>query len=339
MANTTLQIKKSGVTGNVPSSLEYGELALNYADGKLYYRDSNNTITFIQSGSTTDSFATINANSSLIFATSPTDTLSIAAGNNITISACTISKTITINAQDSDVDQFARNTANDAYTQANIATDLAQSAFDKANTGGAGGSLEIVNDNSSNNVYYINFTNTTSGNANTIYVSSENLTFNPNTGILNVKSLDITANSNISSKSYNATGTGQVTIDSFSKLIYRSAFYQLQIESGLSYNILNLNILQSGSNTFTSVFGEVYSVSSLGSFSSDILGDNVRLLFTPAVDNTTVTFIRNAIAQSANVPDVPSADLGFVGEPVTIIFDAGFDSQEVTDAFDYGSVA
>jgi hypothetical protein len=169
-------------------------------------------------------------------------------------------------------------------------------------------------------------------------VSSENLTFNPNTGTLNVKSLDVTANSNISSKSYSATGTGQVAIDSFSKLIYRSAFYQLQIESGLSFHILNLNVLQNGSNTFTSVFGEVYSIGSLGSFSSDILGNNVRLLFTPAIDNTTVTFIRNAIAQSANVPDVPSADLGYIGQPVTITFDAGFDSQEVTDSFDYGSV-
>jgi hypothetical protein len=190
MANTILQVKKSGVTGNVPSSLEYGELALNYADGKLYYRDSNNTITFIQSGSTTDSFATINANSSLIFATSPTDTLSIAAGNNITISACTVSKTITINAPAAGstgatgpigptgptgptgsegatgptgptgsegatgptgpigatgpVDPIAFNTANNAYAQANVATNLAQSAFDKANTGGGSSNLSSI---------------------------------------------------------------------------------------------------------------------------------------------------------------------------------------------------
>ena len=120
MANTTLQLRKSGETGNVPPSLAYGELALNYADGKLFYKAANGTITFIQSaggggGSLSNSFATINVDSSLILATSPTDTLSFVAGNNVTISACTISKTITINStggSGSSIDQYARDTAN-----------------------------------------------------------------------------------------------------------------------------------------------------------------------------------------------------------------------------------
>jgi hypothetical protein len=37
MANTIIQIKSSGVTGNVPSSLQPGELAINYFDGQLFY--------------------------------------------------------------------------------------------------------------------------------------------------------------------------------------------------------------------------------------------------------------------------------------------------------------
>jgi hypothetical protein len=96
MANTTIQVRKSGVTGNVPSSLNFGELALNYADGKLYYKNASGTITYISSGSGANSFATINANSSLILATSNTDTLSIAPGNNITVAANTVSKTIIV---------------------------------------------------------------------------------------------------------------------------------------------------------------------------------------------------------------------------------------------------
>ena len=123
MSNKFL-LKKSSVAGRVPtpSDLEYGELALNYTDGRLYYKAANGSITYIQSGGgggTTDSFATINANSSLILATSPTDTLSIVPGNNITISACTTTKTVTINAQDADVDQYARQTANAAFDKAN----------------------------------------------------------------------------------------------------------------------------------------------------------------------------------------------------------------------------
>ena len=49
---TTLLLKKSSVVGKIPlvGDLEYGELALNYADGKLYYKTSSNTIeTFLDS--------------------------------------------------------------------------------------------------------------------------------------------------------------------------------------------------------------------------------------------------------------------------------------------------
>jgi hypothetical protein len=132
MANTTVQLKKSGVTGNVPPSLSYGELALNYADGKLFYKASNGSIASISTSPATDSFATINANSSLILATSPYDTLSIIPGNNITISTDTFNKRITINSTaisgGDSTDQFARDKANSANV-------LAQAAFDRANTG------------------------------------------------------------------------------------------------------------------------------------------------------------------------------------------------------------
>jgi hypothetical protein len=40
MANTVIQIRNSGVTGNVPAILQPGELAINYVDGKLFYGDA-----------------------------------------------------------------------------------------------------------------------------------------------------------------------------------------------------------------------------------------------------------------------------------------------------------
>jgi|688.fasta_scaffold252546_2 hypothetical protein len=43
MANT-IKIKNSGTASNVPASLEFGELGLNYADGKLYYKNASNNI-------------------------------------------------------------------------------------------------------------------------------------------------------------------------------------------------------------------------------------------------------------------------------------------------------
>lgn len=145
MANTILQVKKSGVTGNVPPSLAYGELALNYADGKLYYKAANGSITFIQSGdgSTTDSFATINANSSLILATSPTDTLSIIPGNNITISTDTIGKSITINSN-STVDEYARDVNDTQNTDIIAVNQFAQAAFNQANTSSGSANLSSI---------------------------------------------------------------------------------------------------------------------------------------------------------------------------------------------------
>lgn len=45
MSNTLL-LKKSSIAGRIPlaADLEYGELALNYTDGKLYYKTSTNTV-------------------------------------------------------------------------------------------------------------------------------------------------------------------------------------------------------------------------------------------------------------------------------------------------------
>jgi len=51
MANT-IKIKRSGTAAQTPTSLDYGELAINYADGKLYYKNSsNNIVEFTGSGS------------------------------------------------------------------------------------------------------------------------------------------------------------------------------------------------------------------------------------------------------------------------------------------------
>tara|TARA_B100001093_G_scaffold520289_1_gene614301 strand:+ start:587 stop:5377 length:4791 start_codon:yes stop_codon:yes gene_type:complete len=40
----TIKLKNSGTSSNTPSSLEHGELAINYADGKIFYKNSSNSI-------------------------------------------------------------------------------------------------------------------------------------------------------------------------------------------------------------------------------------------------------------------------------------------------------
>ena len=73
IANTTIRIKKSLVSGVTPSSLANGEIAINQADGKLFYATPGGSISSITNQQT---FATVNANSSLILASSTSDTLS-----------------------------------------------------------------------------------------------------------------------------------------------------------------------------------------------------------------------------------------------------------------------
>jgi hypothetical protein len=50
--NQKIILKKSSVPGKEPqtSDLQYGELAINYADGKIFYKRSDNTIQKIESG-------------------------------------------------------------------------------------------------------------------------------------------------------------------------------------------------------------------------------------------------------------------------------------------------
>jgi len=144
-ANTAIQLKKSGSSGNTPVDLNHGELALNYADGKLFYKDWLDNIEYITNQQT---FSTVNANSSLLIATTSTDVLTLASGPGIIITGNSTSKSITF---DLDQSVFADSSyANAAFIQANAAYDLANTiaagstdvyarskangAFDKANS-------------------------------------------------------------------------------------------------------------------------------------------------------------------------------------------------------------
>ena len=49
MANTIIELRRSHVSGNVPTSLANGEIAINTYDGKLFYRGGvSNTIQTIE---------------------------------------------------------------------------------------------------------------------------------------------------------------------------------------------------------------------------------------------------------------------------------------------------
>lgn len=97
MPNTIIQIRKSSTVSAVPSSLEYGELALNYADGKVYYKNVNNYIVEFAPGGGSN-FGTVNANGTLVVSDTSGDVLTLIPGSGISIVGDAINDTITISA-------------------------------------------------------------------------------------------------------------------------------------------------------------------------------------------------------------------------------------------------
>jgi hypothetical protein len=175
IANTTLLLKKSATPGVSPSALANGEIAINYADGKIFYKNSSGSITAFSQGSPTNSFTTVNANSSLIIATSTSDTLSIVPGNNITFSTNTTSKSITINSLEP----------------------IGQAAFDKANTGPSGFLA--------NSVLFANTTGYLSNTANIQFFTSNNTLVASNVKTSGLVTVTNVASSNTGSIVFNAS--------------------------------------------------------------------------------------------------------------------------------------
>ena len=137
MSNTVIKLRKSSVSGIIPSDLEYGEIAINYADGLIYYKDSLGAIQHISSGA--NSFTTVNVAGTFLTAAVPSAILSIAAGQNIELTPDFVNDAFTITANL----KVAYDVANAAYNAANAiggGVDLsgiyntANAAFDKANS-------------------------------------------------------------------------------------------------------------------------------------------------------------------------------------------------------------
>lgn len=123
MANTTIALRQSGATGNLPSLgvLTEGELALNYADGILYYKTTSNTLGSIQTSTPGGLDTEIQFNDSGSFGgdssltyNKTTNTLTV---DNATVGGLNVAPAI-----------------QSSYDAANASGVIAQAAFDKANT-------------------------------------------------------------------------------------------------------------------------------------------------------------------------------------------------------------
>jgi hypothetical protein len=151
MANTIIALKQSGATGNtpIPTNLETGELALNYADGILYFRTSSNTLGSIRTTQPGGLSGEVQFNDAGSFGGDSgftyDKTTNILSVDNAKIDGINVAPTLqsafnTANGAES-IATAAFSFANSvnvftqsAYNQANTAGTLAQNAYDTANT-------------------------------------------------------------------------------------------------------------------------------------------------------------------------------------------------------------
>jgi hypothetical protein len=336
IANTIVLLKKSATPGNAPSALANGEVAINYADGKLYYKNTSGVITYISSGATTNSFATINANSSLIFATSNTDILSIAPGNNITISTNTISKTITISST-------ASGGSSATYVRTSFTATASQTTFSVSYTPGyieiyangvllnnsdytatngttvvlnvgrnAGDIIEAIAYTTTSNVVlssgyttnailFANSTGYISSSPSLEYFSSNNTTvYTGNVSISNTLSVtNATQTANVVRNIIQSTTatTAQTAIDTWSTTTYRTAKYIISMTSGTNYHGIELFVVQNGTTPYITQYAEVITNTSLATFDASITSGTLSLLVNPASStSTTYNILRDLIS-------------------------------------------
>ena len=109
------------------------------------------------------------------------------------------------------------------------------------------------------------------------------------------KAATLNTSAYLTSTVYTTSSTSQVTVDSFATTTYRSAKYLVQMTSGSSYHIIELNVLHDGTNPLLAQYGEIFTGSSLGTFDVSITTGTLNLLFTPTNSATTVKLVRTNI--------------------------------------------
>jgi hypothetical protein len=127
MANTVIQLKKSAIPGAEPTwiQLANGEIALNFADGKIFYKNSTTNaianIRLTEVGGGGNYFGTVNADGTLLVSDTPGDVVTLIAGAGITIIGDAAGDNVTFSTAAFDQANTALTTGQSGFYQANLA--------------------------------------------------------------------------------------------------------------------------------------------------------------------------------------------------------------------------
>lgn len=92
-----------------------------------------------------------------------------------------------------------------------------------------------------------------------------------------------------SEKDFTTTNANQI-VEEFSKTLYRTVKYTVQVEhdSDNKYHSEEILLTHTGTKVGMTSYAQIYLDSQLGTFDADLVGDKCRLLFTPTYTNTSV---------------------------------------------------
>jgi hypothetical protein len=316
MANTVIQLKYSAIPSAVPVSLANGELAINYADGKLFYRNIAGYVVGFSSGANVYNFSTINANGSIITASGANSILSLSPGQNISITGDVINDIVTISANL----KPAFDVANAAYNYANA---LISGGGASVNVGASAPPLPNVGNmwwDTTSGRLFIYYTDIDSSQwveaspsggsiniaslaanvtpafdvANAAYTTANASFALTNTAVQNGSSFITIGDSSILSKNTSIGVTTEQILDSFSTNSWRSANYVITMNTSTEYHTTQITVIHNGTNAYMTEYGLIYTNNSLGLFNAsiDMVSSNVRLNITPTFIGTSIKILR-----------------------------------------------
>jgi hypothetical protein len=102
----------------------------------------------------------------------------------------------------------------------------------------------------------------------------------------------------VDGNAYTSTSSIQQVVDSWPTASFRTAHYMLQITdtTTTAYQASQIMLLQDGTDVFLTEYADIYTATSLGSWSADISSGIVELLFTPNTsDSMNIKVVRTTI--------------------------------------------
>lgn len=242
--SNTIVLKRSSVGGKVPLSanLTYGELALNYRDGVLYYLNTNNTVTTISSavsGGIANAFPVINSNGVLVSSTLLSQSV---ANSNVTVSGNLLANAVYTNnyffANGQSI--FSSTTYGNAQVEAYLQISSTISGIN-ANIVAANATIATLQANVGSFYTWANtnFGGSSYGNVNVAaYINTISINTVGNITANNITANNITANSNVivgTGTGGSITGANLVSSNYFQGNVYNYANGVSILSSGLAY--------------------------------------------------------------------------------------------------------